>query len=58
MDGLKKLIKNKNRKESLLRYKPDPFDNKFIFYRLYFRCPVAAQLYTCIPTHMLLIHFL
>jgi len=46
MGGLKKIAKNKNREESLLRYKLDPSETSSIVCTVLALSPVAAILHT------------
>ena len=46
MGGLKKITKNKNREESLLRYKPDPSETSSVACNPFAQSPVAAILHT------------
>jgi hypothetical protein len=45
MTGLKKTTKNKNREESLLRYKPDPLETRSTACTVLAQSPVPAILH-------------
>jgi len=46
MGGLKKITENKNREESLLRYKPGPSETSSIACTVSTYSPVSAMLHT------------
>ena len=46
MAGLKKITENKNREESLLRYKPDPSETSSIACTVLAHSPLSAILHT------------